>query len=317
MAIKNICLIGGAGFLGSSFREISGSLYEKIVVLGRRPHLENLRSNEIYHSIVSLSSDKVAEIIRSESVEAVIDLSYNTVPKSSFDNPIGDFSDNLYATIHHLEIMRSLPGVRYVYVSSGGTVYGNSTEAIPIAEDHSNIPLSPYGITKFTSERYALMYKEIYGLDVIILRPSNVYGPGQMPYRGQGFVATAMANALNNNPVQVFGDGSHIRDYLHVRDFCKALNGLLDHGENGGVYNIGLGKGYSINEIAQKIKEITGVEEFKIQYLPNRPFDVHYNVLSHKKISDLLNWQPEVSIEEGLATSFEWIKGFLKKEHVN
>jgi UDP-glucose 4-epimerase len=312
MKPRNICLIGGNGFLGSNFRDAFHNDFDKILVLGRNMNIGPLRKNEIYHSIATLSIARVAEVIRNENIDTVIDLSYNTVPKSSFDNPISDFSENLYTVIHHLEIIRCLPGVKYVYVSSGGTVYGNAENTKPITEEHPNIPLSPYGITKLTSERYALMYKAIYDLDVIILRPSNVYGPGQKPFKGQGFIATAIAKGLQGNPVQIFGDGTHVRDYVYISDFCSALKEIIEKGKNGSIYNIGFGKGYTINEVTEKIRDIGGVQNLKVESLPARPFDVHYNVLDYKRIKALTDWEPKVQLEEGLSLSAQWIKGYLK-----
>ncbi|GAB4093968.1 Rossmann-fold NAD(P)-binding domain-containing protein [Flaviaesturariibacter terrae] len=308
----NIALIGGGGFLGTSFREQFHDRYDKIVIMGRSMEIGPLRDNEIYHSIATLSVDRVAEILLSEEVGKLVDFSYNTVPKSSFDNPISDFSENLYTVIHHLEIVRKVPGMSYLYVSSGGTVYGNSVQQ-PIAETHPNVPLSPYGITKLTSERYVLMYQAIYGLNVHIIRPSNIYGPGQRPYRGQGFIATAMANGLKGADVPIFGDGTHVRDYLYLTDFCAAVKDVLDHGVNGTVYNVGYGSGYTINEVVEQLRGLDGIQPFAVLNLPNRPFDVHYNVLDHGALAGLNGWRPQVDLAEGLDRTLAWMKTYLQQ----
>lgn len=150
---------------------------------------------------------------------------------------------------------------------------------------------------------------------MVIVRPSNIYGPGQKPFRGQGFIATAIGSALKGSVVQVFGDGTHVRDYVYVSDFCTALKGVIEKGANGSVYNIGFGKGYTINEVAKKIGEVNaGLPSLQLNHLPQRPFDVHYNVLDHKKLTALTGWNPVVSLEEGLVHSANWITDYLRAE---
>ncbi|HEX8333284.1 MAG TPA: NAD-dependent epimerase/dehydratase family protein [Segetibacter sp.] len=294
---SNSCfiIIGAGGFIGSQY-----SSYLK---------KNNCHVFDVFRGQISgIDSDFhfIAELLHLKKHLIVIDFAYTSVPNSSFADPVKDYSENLYNVIRHLEFVKQLPNAEYVYISSGGTVYGNPETFKSIGENHTNIPLSPYGITKLSCEKYVLMYKEVYGLKAKIARPSNIYGPGQKPFRGQGFIATAIANILKQNLIQIFGNGQQVRDYLYIDDFCKVLNDIIEFGENGAVYNTGSGIGYTINEVVDNIKEQTNLSP-NIEYLPSRPFDVNYNVLDSSKVSALNNWFPSTSLQRGLKTTIEWL----------
>lgn len=293
-------LIGAAGFIGSAFSKyLRHNSYQVFDVF--RGQISGIESD--FHFIAELLQMEYKHLI-------VVDFAYTSVPNSSFKEPVRDYSENLYNVIRHLEFVKQLPHATYVYISSGGTVYGNSAENKPLDENHSNIPLSPYGITKLACEKYALMYKEVYDLDVRVVRPSNIYGPGQKPFRGQGIIATAIAKIIQNEPVQLFGDGSQVRDYLYINDFCRVLCDVVEHGKNGGIYNTGSGVGYTLKEILQEIETQLGTS-VTIEYLPFRPFDVRYNVLDSSKVSAINNWTPSVSLTKGLEQTIRWIGELL------
>ncbi len=303
-------LIGGGGFIGkalSDFLDRKG--FDVTAIL--RGQISNAAND---HSLKDKSYYNLLLENAKFNKNVVIDLAYTSVPGTSFSDPVKDFSENLYNVISHLEFARQLPNVTYVYISSGGTVYGNSAVTLPIKESSANNPLSPYGITKLACEKYVLMYKEVYGMDVRIVRPSNVYGNGQLPFRGQGFIATAIAKILGGETIQIFGDGGAIRDYLHVDDFSSAVMDVITYGSNGEVYNVGSGIGLSINEVLSEIgNHITGYP-VNVDFLPLRPFDVAYNVLDNKKISEINSWQPSIAFPQGLSSTIAWIHTFLNKQ---
>ena len=290
-------IIGAAGFIGSAFSNyLKENNYQVFDVF--RGQISGIESD--FHFISELLKIDNKQIV-------IVDFAYTSVPNSSFIDPVKDYSENLYNVIRHLEFAKQLPKATYVYISSGGTVYGNTNNTLPIKEDYSNIPLSPYGITKLACEKYVLMYKEVYGLNVKIVRPSNIYGPGQKPFRGQGFIATAIAKILKNEPIQIFGNGLQVRDYLYIDDFCKVLKDIATAGQNGEIYNAGTGIGKTLNEILDTIKTLLDIS-IPVNYLPFRPFDVFYNVLDSSKISALNNWHYSAPLEEGLKKTIEWIK---------
>lgn len=285
-------LIGGAGFMGSAFARHLEATGATVVTVGRGASLEDAAK---------------ALAARDPGHCTVVDFAYTSVPNSSFEDPVGDYSDNLYNLLRHVEFVRSLPHATYIYISSGGTVYGNPDDAVPIDEAHRNVPLAPYGITKLACERYALMYQQVHGLDVKIVRPSNVYGPGQRPFRGQGIVSTMLARLMGGHGVRMFGDGSTVRDYLYVTDFCRALDDVIRFGRNGEIYNIGSGEGVDITGLLARMQTCLGKPTIEVERLPMRPFDVRYNVLDPRKLRTLNGWSPRVSLDDGLAQSAAWL----------
>ena len=142
-----------------------------------------------------------------------------------------------------------------------------------------------------------------------IVRPSNVYGPGQLPFRGQGIVSTAMASIMKSKPFTVYGRGENIRDYIYVDDFCNWLIKLAESGENGEIYNAGSGRGYSVLQILEKIDAELDVQNvLQINHLPERPFDVRLNVLDNRKIVQNTKINPVTKLGEGIRKTWEWLK---------
>ncbi len=299
--------------MGSAFRSYLSLNAYNIFTIGRSLNI-SLFPNEEYFSVAEYSFKHLEELLAGKRFVAIVDFAYTSVPNTSFDDPIKDFSDNLYNVIRHLDFARVIKAARFVYISSGGTVYGESNSK-PFSEDAPNFPLSPYGVTKLACERYVYMYNRLHNLPTLIVRPSNIYGPGQKPFRGQGLVATALGLAVKGEPIHVFGNGSHVRDYLYVDDFSKALINVIDQGEPGKIYNIGSGLGVSILDIVNQINRVLKEDntELSVLSLPERPFDVHFNVLDIKEISQLNGWQPEVTLHTGIENTWKWIKEYLKQ----
>ena len=142
--------------------------------------------------------------------------------------------------------------MRYLVLSSGGTVYGKAHH-LPIEENHPTNPISPYGITKLAVEKYALMYHQLSGLPIIIIRPSNPYGPNQYGERGQGFIGTAIFRILRNEEIVIYGDRGNVRDYIFVDDLAEGIVAALNHGVPGDIYNCGTGIGLDNQNILDEI----------------------------------------------------------------
>lgn len=309
---SNICLIGGTGYLGAAFKNMYASEYNKVITLGRKKNVSGLQKNEQYYSISGLSTSEIASILERNEIGTVIDFAYCTVPKTSFEHPVEDFSENLLLVNKHLEAIKRAGNCTYIYISSGGTVYGNANNA-PINEKYQNFPLSPYGITKMACERYVNMYHHMYGFSVMIIRPSNIYGPGQMPFKGQGFIPTALASVYKSQCVPVFGDGSHVRDYLYIDDFCQALHDVVCFGKEGEIYNVGSSEGNTLNDVIRHINQVTSkcYKTLQISNLPERRFDVTYNVLDNQKLMKLNSWKRKVNMEEGLRQTWSWMERYM------
>jgi UDP-glucose 4-epimerase len=275
-----------------------------VVVLGRRRE-SPFDGGVEYHSVTD-GAERLPGILGN--ADEVIDLSYSTWPQTSFQDPVKDILDNLAASVRVFQHLVQTKVQRVVYVSSGGTVYGQAVET-PIREGHPTNPVSPYGITKLAIEKYGLMFHLANRLPIIIVRPSNAYGEGQAPFRGQGFVPTAIASCLRGDRVRIFGSEGTVRDYVYADDVASGIVAALEHGSIGEIYNLGSGNGTTNLRILEMLRPMlsdVGVDVAP-EHLPARSFDVAVNVLSAEKLVDASGWRPRIDLESGLRRTFEWL----------
>ncbi|WP_019429422.1 NAD-dependent epimerase/dehydratase family protein [Limnohabitans sp. Rim47] len=306
-----IVLLGGTGFIGQHFARLFRFSAEIVVISRSRPPAASMLNGVGYIQGDCVSQEFLRQVLQID--DYVIYLAYNSVPKTSFEDPLRDIQENLPLAISLLSVLRDVPVKRLLYVSSGGTVYGPANLECLISELHSTHPISPYGITKLAIEKYCQMYARLFGIPVVIARPSNPFGPGQAPYRGQGFIATAIAKILQGEEIPVFGENGTVRDYLYIDDLCTALKILLDcEIEPGDIFNIGSENGMNNLEVLQSIAKATKIEfsNHKLNFLPARNFDVAYNVLNSEKIK-ALGWRRMTSLGQGLVPTVKWVKGNL------
>ena len=306
------CVIGGGGFIGRRLvHELIGTGRE-ILVVGRQkepPKGFPARAKYVFGDYGDRAFLKRILV----QCDEVINLAYATVPQTSYVDPMFDLQANLPPSVGLLEIARDIQTLRSILiVSSGGTVYGQS-ERLPISEDAQTTPVSPYGITKLTIERYGLMFHKLHGIPVKIARPSNAYGSGQKPFIGQGFIATAIGHIYRGNEVLIFGEKGTIRDYIHVRDVSSGIVAILDQGKVGEVYNIGSGIGRDNRSVLDLIESFARIDGYlvRVRIEPARNFDVPANVLNYGKLLACSGWMPKVSFESGIAEM--WQEGFLKQ----
>lgn len=300
------CVIGGAGFIGAHLVQQLLAQGRQVLVMGRR--IERPANLPLGVQYVS-SSYGDESVLRNlfKDVDEVYDLAYATVPKSSFEDPIFDIANNLPSSVSLLRAAMDSNLKRLLIVSSGGVVYG-PTSIIPITEEFATNPISPYGITKLTIEKYAFMFHQIYGLPVTIVRPSNAYGNEQKPFTGQGFIATAMSLMLKEEEVPLFGEQGTIRDYVHVSDVASGIIAAATLGKSGEIYNVSSGAGYSNIEV---LKEIAKSAELygkiaHLRILPKREFDVPVSILSHQKLTAHSGWSPKISFANGIDSMWHY-----------
>ena len=231
-------------------------------------------------------------------MDVVFHLICTTVPKTSNDDPAYDVMSNVVPTLRLLEKVRTTGIKKIIFFSSGGTVYG-APETLPIAEHHPTRPICAYGIHKLAIEKYLHLYHVLHGVDYAIVRIANPYGTNQSVDRGQGAIAVFLHKMFAGQPVEVWGDGSVVRDYIHIDDVVEAVVQLIAYKGTHKIFNIGSGRGLSINEI---IAIITGVLRRRpmIRYQPGRAMDVPANVLDIRRAEQELGWHPKISIEEGI-----------------
>lgn len=305
---KSVCLVvGGAGFLGSHLVRVLVQRTERTVLVAGRSVTPEFVLPEAAKYIQGDIADRrfLDDVL--DQCDEVIDLAYATVPKTSFDDPVRDVLTNLPPTVGLLTAASQRNLKRFLLVSSGGAVYGNAHH-LPIVEDHPTDPISPYGITKLATEKYALMFRRVHGLPVIIARPGNPYGPGQLGNRGQGFIGAAMMAVLEKRLVPIFGARGTIRDYIHVDDLVAGLIAVLECGDLGGIYNVGTGCGRDNFQILDALKPLAEQAGYsiKVAICQERGFDVPANILNSERLSIISGWRPQIAFEAGLATTWDW-----------
>ena len=308
------CVIGGAGFIGCHLvNELLDSGRTVRVVGWSDVALTFLPGNVEYFQGDLRNREFISEAL--QGVDEVVDLAYSSIPKTSYENPVLDITDNLPASVGLFDVASSLPIRRLVFVSSGGTVYGEP-QSVPISETHPTNPISPYGITKLAVEKYAQMYFMLKGLPVVCVRPSNPFGERQKPFVGQGFIATVMASILAGQEIKIFGERGTTRDYIYVQDLAKALVAALDFGISGECYNVGSAVGRSNLEILGQISihaKMYGFEP-RVAHAPSRLFDVSTNILDINKLHAVSGWQPRIGFVTGIERTWDWFHRNYRKE---
>lgn len=308
-----ITIFGGGGFIGST---IADRLLRDghAIRIFERPRVEPYRKFKAEESVEWMTGDLLSIHDITEAIDgadAVFHLVSTTLPKSSNDDPIYDVQTNLVATLQMLNAMVEHKVSKIVFISSGGTVYGTPLY-IPIDESHPTEPQVSYGITKLAIEKYLLMYQRIHGIKAIILRVANPYGERQRIETAQGAVGVFMHRALNELPIEIWGDGSVERDYLHISDVADAFAKAVNYSGENSVFNVSSGAGTSLNELVAQIESVLGMSIIK-RHLPSRTFDVPVSVLSNDLARQELGWKPQVSLADGLILTAAWMKDTLSR----
>lgn len=296
--MKKILLIGGGGFVGAAVARVL-SLDPKIdiTVLGRSHLAKNLLPECVSYIKADLLTANLNEILKG--FDCIVDLAYASVPSTSYVDPLGDVNNNIAVHVRLFEaaIKNNIP--RYIYVSSGGAIYGDQGE-YSLKESAPNNPVSPYGITKLTIEKYAELFYRRNKFPVIIVRPSNPYGAEQLGTVGQGFISAVYNSIINKTELNVYGS-KIVRDYIYIDDLARAIVLLIPDGRCGHIYNIGSGRGLMNSEVVNILNELLKGSPLKINYLEKRPFDVAFNVLDVSKIFDDTGWSPTIDFRAGVS----------------
>ena len=286
----NILFIGGAGFIGASLaRRFRKSEKHHIFVVepagANVSRLDGLEVDIIRESLTNVEA--VERIITEKRIDTVVHLVSTLIPGSDYEDFKRELSDMVFPSIRVMEYC-ARNNVKFVYFSSGGTVYGNRSTMEPFVETDEMAPISYYGWSKQMMENGILFKNRTEGLRYLIVRPSNPYGHGQNLHGKQGLVAVAIGKILDGKPVEVWGDGSAIRDYIYIDDLAEIFFQLIDNDVTNETVNIGSGRGYSVNDVLAFLKIISKVD-FKILYENARPMDVSNMVLDTTKMLGKVN----------------------------
>jgi UDP-glucose 4-epimerase len=294
-------VLGGRGFIGRHVAVQLARAGLRVVIAGRMretyPLPEDVRENIIIRDMELSSADWDALV---ERAAVVHHYAWGSIPASANANPAGDLAANVTPLLGLLDALRRRGGGRLVFASSGGTVYGK-LRSIPVAEDHPLAPITAYGSGKATAEIYLGLYHQMHGVDCRIARIANPYGAGQNLSRGLGAVTTFLHNALAGRPIVIWGDGSVVRDYIHISDVSDALVTLATVScADPGVFNIGTGQAISLNDIVAEI-EAQLHRKLEVVRGGKRVFDVPISVLMIDRATKALNWVPRLNFSAGIA----------------
>lgn len=247
-----------------------------------------------------------AELLVELEDATVFDLVSSCRPSQHTDQAADEVLADVVTTLRCLEQTRGR-NIRWVFVSSGGTVYG--PEAVcPTTEDALTDPICSYGLVKLTIEKYFDLYRKIHQTDYVVARVSNPYGPWQHPMRGQGVIAALVFKALTQQNIEIWGDGENIRDYLYIDDTSRALIKLAEAGHSGEIYNVSSGTGTTINELIETIGTVLG-ERISANYVAARNSDVRMSILDNSKLRSHTGWRAKVGPQEGIKATAKWISG--------
>jgi nucleoside-diphosphate-sugar epimerase len=306
----NILITGGAGFIGSNIAETLVRQGEVVRVLdncstGRLSNLDScIRSIEFIHGDIR-DLAQVREAM--EGIDYVLHQAAVPSVGRSVDDPITTNESNVTGTLNVLVAARDA-GVRRVVYAGSSSSYGNS-EILPKREDMPARPISPYAISKYTGEQYCRVFYELYGLETVVLRYFNVFGPRQNPDSQYAAAVPTFINAITDNrQTTIFGDGEQSRDFTFVENVVQA-NILACHAEGaaGEVFNIACGKRTTINRLVEIIKGILGYDG-ECVYDQERRGDVRHSLADISKARRILGYEPLVDLETGLERTIGWFK---------
>lgn len=303
-----LVVFGGGGFIGSAICDRLLRDGHQLRIF-ERPRVPPYRTFEATENVEWTTGDfssthDLRDAIKD--MEGVVHLVSTTLPKSSNDDPVYDVQTNVVPTITMLNLMVELDVSRIVFISSGGTVYGNP-QYVPIDEKHPTDPVVSYGITKLAIEKYLHMFSKLYGIKTVTLRVANPYGERQRVETAQGAIGVFLHRALNGLPIEIWGDGNVQRDYIHVSDVADAFAKAVTYTGKEECFNISSGTGTSLNDLIDMLNENL-TDKVQVNYKPGRSFDIDISILSNALAIRELGWKPKVSIREGLGRAATWMK---------
>lgn len=301
-----ILATGGAGFIAS---HVVDALIEKgheiIVVDNLYCGFEkNINPKAKFHKL-DIGDPEIQNLVSEFKPEVVIHHAAQMDVRKSVSDPMFDATTNVIGSLNLLEACRKNGVRKFMFSSTGGAIYGEQ-DYFPADEEHPLRPLSPYGITKLCLEKYLFYYKEVFGLEHVILRYGNIYGPRQNPHGEAGVIAIFIKKILAGEQPVINGPGTQTRDYTYVGDVVQANLLALDY-KKSGIFNVGTGIETDVNRLFTVINQALGNPAKEI-HAEAKAGEQQRSVLSTRKISEELGWSQKMSLEEGLKITVEWFK---------
>lgn len=307
----NILVTGGAGFIASHITDALILAGHHVAVVDNlySGFLENVNPKAKFYNM-SIGDKELENVFKEFHPEIVIHHAAQMDVRKSVADPQFDANLNIIQPLGMLELCRKYDVKKIIFSSTGGAIYGEQ-DYFPADEKHPTRPLSPYGITKLSLEKYLYFYKEIYNIDHVILRYGNIYGPRQNPHGEAGVIAIFCKKMLAGDQPIINGPGNQTRDYTYVGDVVRANLAAIEN-KKSGIFNVGTGVETDVNQLFRVINKELG----------NKTPEVHgeaklgeqmRSVLDNRLIKTELGWSPEVSIEKGLAVTVAWFKEKYEK----
>lgn len=300
---RHPCIVLGAGgFLGTNLCRWLVASGARVRAFGRQFLFpRELEGADLFQGDFE---DPLALAAAIEGHDVVFHLVHPTTPQSANRDMIGDVQRSIVSSLALMDICRELGVKRIVFVSSGGVVYGPG-KLVPTPETAPTDPISAYGVSKLAIEKYLALHEHLHGLDYRVLRVANPYGPFQMPRKNQGIIAALIARAFDDEAIEIWGDGTSIRDYVFVADVIAALDAAASDQSTMRIFNIGTGQGRSLREVIATIERQLG-KTLRIEWKPARPVDVPTSVIAVERAREVLGWVPKTSFEDGLKETIAW-----------
>lgn len=302
-------VLGGCGFIGSHVVDRLVAAGHEVSVISRRGEVFRRPVAGVEYRMADLR-DPVAVGAALDGCDCVIHAFSATTPGSGDADPAFDISANLLPSLNVLDGMVAKGVRRLVFLSSGGTVYGDAG-AVPTPESSPLAPICSYGIVKVAIESYIALHARNHGLLPVILRPSNTFGARHGRDGSQGLVNTVLRRVLTGETVEIWGDGSIIRDHLYVEDLARLVV-LAGEGSATGVFNAGTGVGTSVRDLVDLISDVAG-RRTMVRFTAQRAVDVPISVLDATRAREVLGWVPEVDLREGLERTLDWHRWWLRQ----
>ena len=307
----NTLLLGGAGFIGTNLAlSMIADKTIKLTIADR--HYEKL------NHIIPASADVICRKVDfSESTnfdnlvhqqDVVYHLISTIIPGTSNQHIPEELAANIIVTARLLDACVRQKVKKVIFLSSGGAVYGKKGQC-PIKEDMVTYPITSYGVQKLTIEKLLYLYRYLYHLDYRVIRLANPYGPYQRPNSGLGVITTFLYKAMLNEPIQVFGDGSIVRDFIYIDDAVKAIRNIADGESEYRIFNLGSGTGHSVKQIIETIEKVLD-KSLKVTYASARKSDVPANYLDISRYESMYGRFNYRSLEDGIRKTANFMKGY-------
>jgi UDP-glucose 4-epimerase len=310
-----VLIIGASGFLGKNLiEELPSDRYSIIATYNKRNNIDITKA--VPYQLDLSDRGNVKELLTKNEFDLIFYFSSLTNVGKSIEQPLLDNMNivHMLTFLEELIHVNYLGKMKFLYASSGGTVYGDSSK-VPISENQHLEPLSPYGITKVAIENYLKFYEDNHKLNYVILRYANPYGRFQDQNSGTGVPNIFLHKVLNDEPIYIVGNPKEIyRDYIYITDAIDITLKIAESPNNEKVYNIGLGDACSIDNIVNVIETVTHKKAKIILREPGKGL-VEKVILDTRKVMEEYSWSPKFQIAEGIYENYKWINSLLKKKH--